>query len=235
MIVGDIDTLADDRAGRFHRLREAEVEHLHRAVGPHLDVRGLEIAVDDPLLVRRFERLGDLLRDRQRFVDRNRAARDALRQIVALDQFHHEGVHAAGFLEPVDRGDVRMIQRRERLRLAFEARQAFGVCGERVGQDLDRDLAAQRRVRRPVDLPHAAFADLGGDFVDAEARAGGQGQTGRIIRARWHCDEPTNHQRRRDDLARPAGFLDRWRLFITNCQSRPWRHHRLPGDMWQHR
>jgi hypothetical protein len=34
--------------------------------------------VDDALLMRRFERLCDLPRDRQRFVDGNRAARDAL-------------------------------------------------------------------------------------------------------------------------------------------------------------
>ena len=58
------------------RLRQAEVEHLHRAVGADLDVRRLEIAMDDALLVRRFERLGDLLRDRQRLGDGNRAARD---------------------------------------------------------------------------------------------------------------------------------------------------------------
>ena len=63
-----------------------------------------------PLLVRGFERVRDLLRDRQRFVERNRAARDPLRQIVALDEFHHEGVHARRLLEAVDRGDVRMIQ-----------------------------------------------------------------------------------------------------------------------------
>ena len=49
------------RAGRVHRLREAEVEHLHRAVGADLDVRGLQIAMDDALLVRGLERLGDLL------------------------------------------------------------------------------------------------------------------------------------------------------------------------------
>ena len=73
-------------------------------------------------------------------------------EIVALDQFHHEGVHAAGLLEPVDRGDVGMIQRRERLRLALEPRQAFGVSCERVRQDLDRDLAIQLRVRRPIHL-----------------------------------------------------------------------------------
>jgi hypothetical protein len=34
------------------------------------DVRGLQIAMDDPLLVRRLERVGDLPRDRERLVDR---------------------------------------------------------------------------------------------------------------------------------------------------------------------
>ena len=69
-----------------------------------------------------------------------------------------------------------MIQRREGLRFALEPREAFGIGGERVRQDLDRDLTTQRRVRRSVHLPHAALADRRDDFVDAEARAGGQGQ-----------------------------------------------------------
>jgi hypothetical protein len=69
-----------------------------------------------------------------------------------------------------------MIQRRERLRLTFEPHQAFGVRCERVRQDLDRDLAAQRRIRRPIHLAHAAFADGRGDLVDAEARAGSEGK-----------------------------------------------------------
>ena len=60
------------RASRIERLREPEVQHLDRAVGPHLDVRRLQIAMDDAVLVRRLERIGDLPRDRQRFVERNR-------------------------------------------------------------------------------------------------------------------------------------------------------------------
>ena len=40
--------------------------------GADFDIRRLQIAMDDPLLVRRFDRLGDLRRDRQRVVDRNR-------------------------------------------------------------------------------------------------------------------------------------------------------------------
>ncbi len=47
--------------------------------------------MNDPLLVRGFERVGDLFRDGQSFVERNRTLRNALREIVALDEFHYEG------------------------------------------------------------------------------------------------------------------------------------------------
>ena len=52
------------------RFRETEIQHLHGAVCAHLDVRGFQIAVNDSLFVRRFERLRDLCRDRERFIDR---------------------------------------------------------------------------------------------------------------------------------------------------------------------
>ena len=47
--------------------------------------------MNDALLVRGFQRVGDLLRDRQR-VGRAGSAPRAMRsrQVVALDQFHHE-------------------------------------------------------------------------------------------------------------------------------------------------
>ena len=39
-----------------------------------------------------------------------------------------------------------------------------------------RDVAIQLRVARAIHLAHAAGADLRGDFVGAEAGAGGEGQ-----------------------------------------------------------
>ena len=64
-----------------------------------------------------------------------------------------------------------MVELREQLRFALEARQALLVRGERRRQDLDRDVAPELGVGRPVDLAHAALAQLGGDLVGAEAGA----------------------------------------------------------------
>ena len=46
--------------------------------------------MNDSLFVRRFERLRDLLRDRQRFVDRNRPLRNSIRKRWTLHEFEHE-------------------------------------------------------------------------------------------------------------------------------------------------
>src|SRR5258706_15580199 len=69
-----------------------------------------------------------------------------------------------------------MIQRGEYFRFALKARESVVIGRQCRRQDLDRDLALQLRVCRPVDLSHAAFANLRGDFVDAEARAGDESQ-----------------------------------------------------------
>ena len=143
------------------RLRQTEVEHLHGAVGADLDVGGLQIAMDDALLVRGFERLGDLAGDGQgvgKIGDRD--PRAMMRgQILALDQLHHERRDAARLLEAVDRGDVRMIQRREHFGFALEPRQPIRVAGHRGRQHLDRDRPLQVAVGRAIHLAHAARAD----------------------------------------------------------------------------
>ena len=46
--------------------------------------------MDDPLLVGCFEGFGDLLRDGQCLVERNRSLCDTVRKRRPRDQFHHE-------------------------------------------------------------------------------------------------------------------------------------------------
>ena len=50
--------------------------------------------------------------------------------VVALDQLHHERRDAVGSLEAVDLRDVRMVERREDLRFALEARQTIGIVAQ---------------------------------------------------------------------------------------------------------
>ena len=58
--------------------------------------------MDDAAFMRRFQAFGDLARDRDDVIHRQRAA-----QFVALHQFHHQ----RALLDPIDGGDVGMVQR----------------------------------------------------------------------------------------------------------------------------
>ena len=93
-------------AGGLHRLGQPEVEDLDLAVTGSLDVLGLEIAMDDALVVGLFERLRDLQRGREALGERERTRREAVGQRRTVDELHHQGVRLTGGLEAVDLRDV---------------------------------------------------------------------------------------------------------------------------------
>jgi len=80
-------------------------------------------------------------------------------------------VNAIALLDRVHHHDVGMRQRRHRLGLAPEALQSAGVIGQLRRQYLDRDVAIQARVARPIDLSHAAGAEQLLDLVVGETVA----------------------------------------------------------------
>ena len=69
--------------------------------------------MDDAVLVRFLERRGDLLGDLERLFLEIRPRAQHAREVLALDQLHHEEPLPLSLLESVDGGDVRMAQRRE--------------------------------------------------------------------------------------------------------------------------
>ena len=114
-----------------------------------------------------------------------------------------------------DGGDVRMIQRGQRLRFARESRQALPIMRERLGQDslIARRDPAYRARDRPVPCP---FADLGCHFVDAEPGA-------RVKRQRWRDYKAKGTVDRIGPAKRRSGFQsaalvseNTWRLLFTN-------------------
>jgi len=71
--------------------------------------------MDDALLMRGLEAFGDLLRDRDRFVDGDRAAPQPLGEVLALDELHHQNVDGRPVvegraLEPVEVGDAGVVE-----------------------------------------------------------------------------------------------------------------------------
>src|SRR5271170_6781704 len=67
-----------------------------------------------------------------------------------------------------------MVERRQALGFALEARHALRVAGEEIGQHLQRNLALQLGVERAIHLTHAAGADGRKDLVGSEFGSSGQ-------------------------------------------------------------
>ncbi len=155
----------------LERLCQPEVEDLYPPLGRHLDVGGLEIAMDDPLGVRRFERFGDLPEDRDRLVGRHRAALEPFGQVLTRHELHLDQRAIAKILETVQRRDVRVIQRREHAGLALEAAAPIGRVGHRLGKQLHRDFTTEPQVLRPIHFAHASRANRGKNFVGADGRS----------------------------------------------------------------
>ncbi len=134
--------------------------------------------MDDAGLVRVFERRRQLQRDVHHVLIRHRTAREAVGERGPVDELHDQGKAAARFLDPVNLRDVLMIERGERLRFAFEARQILGVRGDAREEHLDGDFAVESHVVGAIDLAHAA-GPKGGDYlIRADPGTG----------CEWHAD-----------------------------------------------
>ena len=155
-------------------LRDAEV-HQVDAPGLVLDhhVRRLHVAVDHLARVRGVERARDLLEDRERLVRVVRAALlDQLLEVGALHVAHRDVDEALVVAGVVDRDDVRVVDRGDRLRLADEALAEVGAAAELGRERLQRRLALEQQVLGLVDEAHAAAPEQAGDAVAGEDGVG---------------------------------------------------------------
>ena len=168
--------LRPGRAVGLRQLGEAEVEDLDPAVVGHEQVLGLQVPVNDPLLVRRRQPAGDLDRVVGGLAHRQRAAREPRAQRLAFEELRDDVRRTFERTELVDRRDVGVVEPAGGLGFLLEPAQAFGVQRERRGQHLDRDVALQALVARAVDLAHPSGAEEAEDLVRTELRSGGETQ-----------------------------------------------------------
>jgi hypothetical protein len=117
------------------------------------------------MAMRLIESVGNLDGVAKRFLDGERSLRNARRQILALQVFHHEIVEALVLAYVVHRADMRVAQRGHGASFALETLAIFEVRGEVWGQHLDRDGTIETPITRAVNFAHAAGADGRDDFV----------------------------------------------------------------------
>ena len=128
--------------------------------------------MNDAFLMRGFEAFSDLDEQGDGFIEWNRTLCDALCQRLAFHQFHDDKLLAVVLFEPMECGDVRVIDLGEEFGFSLEPRESFLVLHEFLRKDFDGDVASELGVSRPIDLAHPAFADGLKDLVMREFRAG---------------------------------------------------------------
>ena len=160
------------RSDGLDPLRQAEVEDLDVAVPADEEVLGLQVPMDDALLVRRGETPGNLERVVHGLLRGDRTGVELLAQRLAFEKLHDRVGDALLRSEVEDRQDVRMRERRDRLRLALEPGERVGIGRDGLRKHLDRDVPLELRVPRPIHLPHPARAEGREDLVGAQTRPG---------------------------------------------------------------
>ncbi len=119
--------------------------------------------------MRGLQRLRDLPRDRQRFVRRDVPSLEPLLKRRTFHQFHDEELPPADFLQTMNGGDVRVIQRGKRACLTLESGGAIRIGREDFWQDFDGHAPTKLRVGRAVNFAHATGPDGGLNFVLPES------------------------------------------------------------------
>ena len=117
-------------------LRQPEVEHLHAATLGQENVRGLDVPMDDALLVRGVQGIRDLDRDAENFVGQHRPASDSVLYGLSFEQFHGDKRPAVVLIYLVDGRDIGMVQGARCPRFALETLESLAVFGHFVRQKL---------------------------------------------------------------------------------------------------
>ena len=165
---------------------EAEVRQPDLAPAVDHHVRGLQIAMEHALVVRRGQPRAQLARHVDRGVMRQPAdSPQQRRQVLAVDVLHRQEGMPVDLADVVDAADVRVRHFARHPHLGAEPLDPLGPFGDLVRQELERDLLLEHEIVGAIDLAHAAAPEQAGDAIATrEQRAGGKAAFERALRER---------------------------------------------------
>lgn len=133
---------------------EAQVEDFHPPLGREHQVRRLDVAMHQSVLVRVLQSHGGLPDHLAGVGNRQGPALDHGRKVLAFHVFHDEEVHAVDLTGVVGADDIRVVELPNRLHLSLEAGYRPLIGNFLLGQDLDRHNPLELGMPSLVDGPH---------------------------------------------------------------------------------
>ena len=91
--------------------------------------------------------------------------------VTSFHELQNERLDTCGFFEAINRRDIRVVERGEKLRFAFEAREPIGIAGESFRQNFQRHVAIELGVSGAIHLTHPACSQECEHFIGAETSA----------------------------------------------------------------
>src|SRR5262249_22052119 len=115
--------------------------------------------MNDPMTMRLGNAARDLCAELNCLIERQGAPSQPVLQRLSLEVLHDEKFDAVLVAHVIKRADVRMRELRDRFRLSLQALPALRRRGHALRQQLDRDIPAQARASRSVNLTHPSCAE----------------------------------------------------------------------------
>ena len=169
-IAGELPDVARNRLGagsvETMGLGEPEIQNLRLSAIRDEDVRWLDIPMDDSRRMSGIQGIGQLRAQFQDFVAFEAPlTRQSCLECLSPEQFHHDEGLALVIAHFVNRTDVGMIQSGGGTGLTLESRNTDRILADRVWKNLNRNLASQLLILRPIHLSHPAFSEGRQDFI----------------------------------------------------------------------
>jgi len=180
---------------------QSQVENLQLPVGVEDQVRGLDVAMHQAVLVGRTQSEGGLAHQLTGIGDSERAAAaHECREVKPLDILHDQEMPVAHLARVHGPHDVRVFQLADGLHLLLEAGDPLRVVHGARQEDFDRHELVELGVQGLVDRAHPAlaellqqaiFADLAGQAGRSRGRRRGRGDGRRdfILAGAGRCPE----------------------------------------------
>ena len=174
---------------RLNVFGEAEIQYLDVLVTRHQDVRRLQVAVHEPLVVGDRDRLRQRGREFDHPIGREPLRRNELIQGAPVNELHREEMNAVDLLCRIERGDVRVIECRSGPRLSVKPHHAVRIRGHVRRQNLERDLPAEPGVGGSIDFTHSARTKQCVDLVVTEMLSGGEAHVRASLQVNAETDQ----------------------------------------------